>query len=806
MVSLRRILKDYRDTGSLHSLVSIQAAIGDGVFITRSGDLVTLLTLRGIHYECLDAGQLEAIAHRFGSAVRVFDERFRLYQYLLKQLAPPLPFQHHGHPVVEEALVNRADDLASKPHYSVEIYMAVVYEGWRPPVGLRERLTPRAFAARHPFSTPKTIDSLTSGLDAARELITNKVATFATQLRDSTPTERLDNERAFRFLRRLLNYQPCKSDGVGLKYDRFVDFQACGSSLECHPEFLRLDEDYVRVLTLKEPPAKTFAHMLRRLLELPSNFVIASEWKPETPATVRRLIGSKRRHFHNLKTSLATHLSSSSPTTPQDRLVDDGAVALVDSLGGCLEEIEIHGRIFGQFSLSVVLYDQDAAALRRSVTECFKIFAMHDAQLIEERYNRLNAWLAVVPANSAFNLRRLWLSDENYADLSFLYTIDRGQVRNEHLRAEYLAVLEGPGDVPYFFNLHCGDVAHTLVLGATGSGKSFLLNFLITHLQKYQPFTYIFDLGGSYKTLTRLFEGSYLSVGAQERSFTINPFSLPPTPENLLFLFAFIRVLIESNHYRLSAEDERDLYEQIENLYSVSPEQRRLSTLSSILRRNMGGPLRKWVQGGPYGALFDNAEDTLSFARFQAFDFEGMDRTPDQLEPLLFYILHRANAAIGDVQQASVFKAFVMDEAWRFFRHPVIKAYIVEALKTWRKKEAAMILATQSGEDLIRSEMLPIALESCPTKLFLANAGIDRDTYRKAFHLNETEAELITNLIPKREMLLKQPEGSRRLALNVDRKGYWLYTNNPRDNQRKNEAFARYGFHEGLEQLARGNA
>ena len=55
-----------------------------------------------------------------------------------------------------------------------------------------------------------------------------------------------------------------------------------------------------------------------------------------------------------------------------------------------------------------------------------------------------------------------------------------------------------------------------------------------------------------------------------------------------------------------------------------------------------------------------------------------------------------------------------MDEAWRFLRHPTIQRYILEALKTWRKKNAAMILATQSSADLVRSEMLNVVVESCP--------------------------------------------------------------------------------------------
>jgi type IV secretion system protein TrbE len=252
----------------------------------------------------------------------------------------------------------------------------------------------------------------------------------------------------------------------------------------------------------------------------------------------------------------------------------------------------------------------------------------------------------------------------------------------------------------------------------------------------------------------------------------------------------------------MTAQDERDLYEQIENLYAVEPAQRRLFTLFNILGRNLRAPLQKWVQGGQYGTLFDNAEDNLTFARFQTFDFEGMDKVPQVLEPLLFYILHRANTAIYDAGLATTFKAFVIDEAWRFFRHPTIRLYIMEALKTWRKKNAAMILATQSGDDLLRSEILPVVVESCVTKMFLANPDMDRKAYREVFHLNETEAELIAGLIPKQQILVKRPDMAKVVNLNVDTKDYWLYTSSPYDRERRRQAFERYGFEQGLEILA----
>lgn len=114
-----------------------------------------------------------------------------------------------------------------------------------------------------------------------------------------------------------------------------------------------------------------------------------------------------------------------------------------------------------------------------------------------------------------------------------------------------------------------------------------------------------------------------------------------------------------------------------------------------------------------------------------------------------------------------------------------------------------MILATQSSEDIIGSEMLSAVVESCATKMFLANPGMDQQIYREIFHLNETEAERIAGLRPKQQILVKRPDLAKVVNLNVDRKGYWLYTNSPHDNQKKREAFERYGLSQGLEILSR---
>ena len=808
MIKPSRIIRDYQqEAGSLSSQLNLYGFIDEHTFLTKSGDLGVVLSVRGVDYECLDHGQLNEVARRFEAAMRIFDEKFRLYQYVLKRDAPPIPHRDYpDNPVLQEAITNRVAYLKRKSGemYTLEIFFVILYEGARQEGSRLRRLFQHpAETTAQWLSATKTALFLEDDIDRAASVLANKVRSFVIQLQDSAAPELLAKDAAFRFLRRLLNFAPHKADSVALKHDTFLDYYVCDSNLECHRGHLRLDDYYVKVLTLKEPPAQTWPHILQSLYEIHSNCVIVSEWQRVSNFDARKEIQSKRRHFHNTKSSITNYLGNGQPN-PQEMLIDDAAQALVGDLGNCLRELEVNGNYFGRFSMTVVLYSHDRPqAVETAVAETFKVFSTYDAVLLEERYNVLNAFLAAVPGNWAYNLRYMYLLNTNYADLSFLFTLHTGEPENKHLGAEYLAVLETNHGTPYFLNLHYQDRAHTIILGATGAGKSFFLNFLLTNLQKYQPYTFIFDLGGSYQDLTAFFNGSYVRVGLDQRAFEINPFCLEPTKENLHFLFSFVKVLIETGGgHTLTNAEQKDLYDQIENLYQIDRDQRRLFTLSNILPRHIGQHLARWVAGGQYATLFDNVADTLSFARFQAFDFEGLDKYPQVLEPLLFYVLHRANASIYSPELATTFKTFVMDEAWRFLRNDTIKEYITEALKTWRKRNAALIMATQSSDDLSKSTILRIIVESCATTIFLANPGMDQAVYRDIFHLNDTETALIADLVPKRQALIKRPDMARVVNLNVDDTGYWLYTNSPFDNQRKREAIRQHGLKRGLQVLA----
>ena len=811
MLRLSRIFKNYAETGSFNEQVNLYGFIDSHVFLTKTGDLGVILEVRGVDYECLDGDALDGFTKRLESALKVFDDKYRIYQYLFKRNNETIPYKLYGKPIVDTAIKNRVAYFAGKSEtlFSLSIYFVILFEGFRYTRTLGSTLSEfpkhpsKALAElRAHFSGRQQVVLLDREISKGQAGLRQKVDSFILQVNDFLPMRLLDKQEAFRVLKQTLNFDPQKIALARLKYDTFLDYYLCESHLECHRGFLRLDDFYVKVLTLKEPSAQSFPLIFERLLEVHANYHVVTEWKKEDSGKMRRTIQAKRRHFHNTKHSFFSQVNLNDAPA-QDVLADDSKESQVRELGESIKEIELKGNYFGNFSLTVVIYDRDLAKLERACAEFYKVFSVHDAQLYEEKYNLLNSFLATVPGNYVFNLRSVYLLNSNYADYSFLFTLHCGEHQNRHLHQEYLAVLETNHHTPYFLNLHHRDVAHTMILGRTGAGKSFLLNFLITNLQKYDPWTFVFDLGGSFESLTQLFGGSYVKVGINSPDFRINPFSLPPTKENLDFLTLFVKVLLQgSSAVELDPAEERDLYQQIENLYSVDPPLRTLGVLSNTLGHRIADRLAKWTRGGQFGFLFDNSEDTISFSRFQCFDFQKMSQYPELLEPLLFYILHRANSVISDREISTVFKAFFIDEAWVFLKNPSIQRYIVEALKTWRKANAAMILSTQSLDELRRSEVLDVIIESCPTKIFLANPDMDRDLYRRQFHLNENEVDLISTLIPKQQFLIKTPELAKVANLTVDRTSYWLYTNDPFDNRKRKEAFETHGFEKGLELLA----
>jgi len=754
-------VNDYADAGSLNSLLSVTALVDDSTFLTKALDVGVVYRIAGVDPEGCDQQARKGIVHRFEAAIRPLDERFHLTEYIVKTRVPPFTAPACVDTVAGDAIQRRVDGLNRRRStlYDIDLYFVILLTGPSPRTG--------AWLSETSIATLIEAD-----LWATVKRLHHAAGAFEVALTDTIRPARLQKQEVFSFLRRLVNYAPHKRLAP-LTHDTHLDYFVADSPVDCGTDRLVVDSHYtVKMLAMKAPPARTFPDVLGQIQAIPSECIVCLSWHRIAVDVMRKDLTARKKHFHSSRKTVTPATASAAPVHAADELIDDSADAKKAQIGAALLEMEVEGRAFGECALTLAIYDRDATIVDESVAQAVKIFAAHDGAVVEETYNVLNAWVAMMPGNYAHQVRHLALMDINLADMSFLFTMDCGDTRNAHLEAPSLIDFETTADTVYHHNVHHEDNGHTLTIGAPGGGKSFLQACAATHAQQYDPFTVILDQGHSYRRIAEALGGSYLELGLRAQGVHLNPFALPFTPENVHFFHQFVQLLLESRGSDpLTEREDRELYESILALEAYEPAHRRLFSLT------LPGPLQKrlekWTAGGRY-PLFDHEDDTLRFQRFQVFEFEEMSKYPDLLEPLLFYVLHRVSQELG-----RGFTLCILDEAWRFIRHPVLCDYVREALKTWRKKNAAMWLATQTLKDFDSADLLRTVVESCPTKFLLWNPAFDRGEYATTLQLNDVELDLVAGLAPKREMFLKRPDVSKVLRLNVDPQSAWLYSHDP---------------------------
>src|SRR5712664_3427003 len=134
MLRLSRIFKNHRETGSLNEQINLYGFIGPHVLLTKSGEVGVILEVRGVDYECLDAASIYGFTKRLESALKLFDENYRVYQYLFKRNNETIPYTLHANPVVSTAIRNRIAYLESRAEslFSLSIYFVVLCEANSP--------------------------------------------------------------------------------------------------------------------------------------------------------------------------------------------------------------------------------------------------------------------------------------------------------------------------------------------------------------------------------------------------------------------------------------------------------------------------------------------------------------------------------------------------------------------------------------------------------------------------------------------------------------------------------------------------
>jgi hypothetical protein len=215
MLRLKRIFKNYEETGSLNELVNLYGFIDQNVFLTKTGSLGVILELRGVDYECLDGASLDQLTKRLESAPKLFDDNYRVYQYLFKRNNETIPFERYANPVVAAAIENRIAYLRSRAEnlFSVSIYFVVLFEASASVYELASTIGQFSAAPAKPlkrlltrFSSKKQIVFLDRTVSQAQTLLRQRIESFILQVSDFVAVRMLDKHEAFRMMKKTLFY------------------------------------------------------------------------------------------------------------------------------------------------------------------------------------------------------------------------------------------------------------------------------------------------------------------------------------------------------------------------------------------------------------------------------------------------------------------------------------------------------------------------------------------------------------------------------------------------------------------------
>ena len=242
MVSLGHILRDYRDAGSVNSLLAISGFVDDSTFLTKAGHVGVAYRMRAVDYEGLSHPQRQTLVHRFEAGLRLLDEHCRLYQYLFKRTVQPFVAAACEQPIANEAIQRRAAYLNGRRQelYELSLFLVLLYEAThmvRRSTELKTVLKAPREALSAWLSTDHAVELLGWELDQAIGTLHHKAQGFEVLISDFGP-ERLCKRDAFRFLRTLVNYAPAVVDGSRLNYDTHVDYFVSDSGIECHRDHL----------------------------------------------------------------------------------------------------------------------------------------------------------------------------------------------------------------------------------------------------------------------------------------------------------------------------------------------------------------------------------------------------------------------------------------------------------------------------------------------------------------------------------------------------------------------------------------
>jgi type IV secretion system protein VirB4 len=479
-----------------------------------------------------------------------------------------------------------------------------------------------------------------------------------------------------------------------------------------------------------------------------------------------------RRQWFNKRKSVTALLREVIYNQPVQLLDSDADNKMVDA-DLALQALGGDHVAFGYLTTTITVADADHAAAERKVRAVERIVNGLGFTTIRETVNAVEAWLGSLPGQIYANVRQPLVHTLNLAHLMPLSSVWAGPVRNGHLDGPPLLYAETSGSTPFRLSTHIGDVGHMLIVGPTGAGKSVLLALLALQFRRYPGAqVYVFDKGFSARAAVLAMGGAHHALGlggehdGEARTIAFQPLRHIDRGDERAWAAEWIAALLAHEHVAVTPEIKESLWSALNSLATAPVEERTLTGLSLLLQSTaLRSALSPYTLEGPFGRLLDAAEDDLAIADVQCFETEALMGQAGVVAPVLTYLFHRLEERFDGRPTL-----LVLDEAWIFLDHPLFAARIREWLKTLRKKNVAVVFATQSLADVANSSIAPAIIESCPQRILLPNDRAIEPQSRTAyerFGLNDRQIELISRATPKRQYYLQSARGNRLFELGL---------------------------------------
>ena len=375
-----------------------------------------------------------------------------------------------------------------------------------------------------------------------------------------------------------------------------------------------------------------------------------------------------------------------------------------------------------------------------------------------ETINATECYLGSLPGNFRANIRRPLVSNSVLADLLPFCGTARGEAQSPnrgYKNRAPLMQLKAPRHELFNLNLHSEDLGNTIVIGPPGSGKSVLLNALISSLLRYRGMrVWAFERGLSLYALCHSARGVHTTLDGSAR---LCPLKDLESPEALNRASDFIMNLCSLKNSERRSSDEKAIRDALQLLSEKSARTRTLSDFSLLCEsKTVRIAIKPWLQGNGGGGILDGDDDPSLESALCVFECGGLFSRKRECSMVLRHLLGR----IGRIcEMDDTPGAIVLDEAWIMLKDEVFREDLISWLKTLRKHNTLVIISSQSLSDLDEGGHADALLDCAKTRIFLPNPDAIGDLMANRYEragLNPNEISKVARGAPRRDLFLKK--------------------------------------------------